>query len=388
MVLSVLIVNYNVRYFLEHCLLSVLQSIEYMKSAEGWQTEVLVIDNDSHDNSLEYLQPLFPSVRFVQASKNLGFGKANNLILKEASGKYVLFLNPDTLVAQDCFLKTIRFMESTPLAGACGVRMIDGSGNFLPESKRGFPGAWNSFSKMTGLIKIFPRSSVFAGYYEGHLDELKTQEVSILSGAWMMVRSSVLDKTGGFDERFFMYAEDIDLSYRIKLEGFANYYFAETTIVHFKGESTSKDKIYTSRFYTAMIRFVQKHFTGAAASLYIVMLRAMIKFKTLAPGMGQELQPMVTGSSLKTFATGDPGAIRVLSAIIKRSPGSVKVFSDEKQTADEIVFCLGDNFSVTDLVKRLESEYCPVKKIFHPRAGAIIGSHSKNNQGSVEVLHR
>jgi N-acetylglucosaminyl-diphospho-decaprenol L-rhamnosyltransferase len=387
MVLSVLIVNYNVRYFLEHCLLSVMQSIEYMKSAEGWQAEVLVIDNDSRDKSLEYLQPLFPSVRFIQASKNLGFGKANNLILKEASGKYVLFLNPDTLVAQDCFLKSVRFMESTPLAGSCGVRMIDGSGNFLPESKRGFPGAWNSFNKMSGLIKLFPRSRVFAGYYEGHLDELKTQEVMILSGAWMMVRSAVLNKTGGFDERFFMYAEDIDLSYRITLEGFTNYYFADTTIVHFKGESTRKDKTYTMHFYTAMIRFVQKHFTGAAASLYIVLLRAMIKLKTMR-GMEKQLQPVVNGAVVKTFATGDPGAIRVLSAISNRGSGSVKVFSDEKQTADEIVFCLGETFSVNDLVKGLESESCLIKKIFHPRAGAIIGSQIKNNQGSVEVLNR
>ena len=388
MILSVLIVNYNVRFFLEHCLLSVLESIEYMKSAEGWQAEVLVIDNDSPDKSLEYLQPLFPSVKFIQASENLGFGKANNLILKEASGTYVLFLNPDTLVAPDCFLKTIRFMESTPLAGSCGVRMIDGSGNFLPESKRGFPGAWNSFNKMTGLIKLFPGSRVFAGYYEGHLEEMKTQEVMILSGAWMMVRSSVLAKTGGFDERFFMYAEDIDLSYRITLEGYKNYYFAETTIVHFKGESTRKDKTYTSRFYTAMISFVQKHFTGAAASFYIVLLRAMIKLKTMAHGMREQLQPIVSGHALKTFATGDPGAIRVLTAITNRGPGSVKAFSNEKQNADEIVFCLGDHFSVTDLVKGLESEACPVKKIFHPRAGAIIGSHFKNDQGSVEVLHR
>jgi N-acetylglucosaminyl-diphospho-decaprenol L-rhamnosyltransferase len=388
MVLSVLIVNYNVCYFLEHCLLSVVQSVEYMKSAEGWQAEILVIDNASHDNSVDYLQPLFSSVRFIRSSKNLGFGKANNLLLKEATGAYVLFLNPDTLVAEDCFLKTIRFMEANTGAGACGVKMIDGSGKYLPESKRGFPGSWNSFTKMTGLAGAFPRSRVFAGYYQGHFDEKKTQEVSILSGAWMMVRSSVLQETGGFDERFFMYAEDIDLSYRILLAGFKNFYFAETTIVHFKGESTSKDKVYTARFYTAMIQFVEKHFKGLSASLYIVLLKGMIRIKGITSGTGERSIVLPAIGPVKSLATGDPGAIRVLSAITKRNLNTDKTSLGEKIDAREIVYCLGDHFSIGDLVKELETRHCPVKKIFHPRAGAIIGSSLKNEQGTIELLSR
>jgi N-acetylglucosaminyl-diphospho-decaprenol L-rhamnosyltransferase len=388
MMLSVLIVNYNVRFFLEHCLLSVIQSIEYMKSGEGWEAEVWVIDNASPDDSIGYLQPLFPSIKFLACSENMGFGKANNRAIKEATGRYILFLNPDTLVAADCFIKTIRFLEARPDAGACGVRMIDGSGNYLPESKRGYPGSWNSFTKMTGLINAFPRSKVFAGYYEGHLDENKTQEVAILSGAWMMVRSAVLEKTGGFDETFFMYAEDIDLSYRIKLEGFKNYYFADTTIVHFKGESTSKDKVYTTRFYTAMIQFVEKHFRGLAASLYIALLKGMIKIKTTFPGIREAPATPAAGYTAKYLAIGDASSIRVLSAIIEQNRAHDKISVNDREEADEIVYCLGDHFGIGDLIKELEARNLTRKKIFHPRAGAIIGSDSKNRQGSVEILSR
>jgi N-acetylglucosaminyl-diphospho-decaprenol L-rhamnosyltransferase len=388
MILSVLIVNYNVCYFLEHCLLSVIQSIEYMKLEEGWQAEVLVIDNASDDNSVDYLQPLFPSVRFIRSPENLGFGKANNKLIKDANGRYVLFLNPDTLVPEDCFVKTIRFMESNQGAGACGVRMIDGSGRYLPESKRGFPGSWNSFMKMTGLIYAFPRSRVFAGYYEGHLDENKTHEVAILSGAWMMVRSAVLQVTGGFDERFFMYAEDIDLSYRIKQAGFKNFYFADTTIVHFKGESTSKDKVYTARFYTAMIQFVQKHFSGVSVALYTALLKFMIRAKGMVSNNNQNVTTEPESRLRKSFATGDAGAVRVLAAITKQNRNIIDNAVHQHTDADEIMYCLGDHFSIAQLISQLEANHNPVNKIFHPRAGAIIGSNSKKEQGSVELLPR
>ncbi|RYY70658.1 MAG: glycosyltransferase family 2 protein [Chitinophagaceae bacterium] len=388
MMLSVLIVNYNVRYFLEHCLLSVLDAIEHIRVVKGWESEILVIDNASTDRSLDYLQPLFPSVKFVGSETNLGFGKANNLLLKKASGQYILYLNPDTLVPFDCFLKTIHFLESVPGAGACGVKMIDGSGNYLPESKRGFPGPWNSFSKMTGLIRVFPRSRVFAGYYQGNLDENKTQEVVILSGAFMMVRASVIEKTGGFDERFFMYAEDIDLSYRIQQSGFVNHYFADTTIIHFKGESTSKDVVYTKRFYTAMIQFVEKHFNGPAASGYILLLKAMIKFKSVkASSLSGKTAAVAFDISDATVA-GDPAAIRALSAVRKQGLSERADPGNNENNPRAVLFCLGNQFSVSDLTREMETKPGQVYKIFHSRAGAIIGSDSRASQGTIEIVSR
>jgi GT2 family glycosyltransferase len=180
------------------------------------QTEVIVVDNNSSDGSIAWLRPMFPFVRFIANTNNQGFAKANNQALQQCRGQYVLFLNPDTILPEDCFVQCLSFMEFHPDAGALGVRMIDGSGQYLPESKRGFPSPWVSFCKMSGLTHFFPASKLFARYYLGHLSPAETHQVDVLSGAFMWVRKEVLDKTGGFDERFFMYAEDIDLSYRIQ----------------------------------------------------------------------------------------------------------------------------------------------------------------------------
>lgn len=263
MQLSVIIVNYNVKYLLEECLLSILNA---SKSVE---TEILVVDNASTDDSIGYLQPKFPQIEFIQNNQNLGFAKANNLALKKAKGQYILFLNPDTLMPPDCFEKCIAFMNEHAGAGALGVRMVNGKGEFLKESKRGFPSPSVSFWKMTGLTSVFPQSPIFARYYLGHLDEDKIHEVDVLSGAFFFVRKSVLDITGGFDERFFMYAEDIDLSYRIQQAGFHNFYYPDTTIVHYKGESTKKDLVYVKQFYFAMSQFVEKHYGKGLYSTFI-----------------------------------------------------------------------------------------------------------------------
>jgi len=208
--LSVIIVNYNVKHFLEQCLYSV------RKACNGLQAEILVIDNRSADGSLAYLQPAFPDVQFIANKDNVGFGKACNQGLAVSKGKYILFLNPDTIVPEDCFLQCRDFMEAHPDAGALGIRMLDGSGRFLKESKRSFPSPLTSFFKLAGLTSLFPRSKVFARYHLGHLEEKTDHEVDVLAGAFMWIRKSVLDKTGGFDEAFFMYGEDVDLSYRIQ----------------------------------------------------------------------------------------------------------------------------------------------------------------------------
>jgi GT2 family glycosyltransferase len=286
--LSIVIVNYNVRHFLEQCLYSV------QKAAKGLRAEIMVIDNNSSDGSIHYLQPLFPAIHFLTNRENLGFAKACNQGIKLAKGEYVLFLNPDTIVPEDCFQKCISFFETHADAGAAGVKMLDGRGNFLKESKRSFPSPLTSLYKLFGLSIIFPRSKIFSKYHLGNLDENKDHEVDVLAGAFMMVRKEVLDKTGGFDEIFFMYGEDIDLSYRIQKTTcpatggpYKNYYFSGTVIIHFKGESTRKGSLnYVKLFYNAMSIFVRKHYGGSRAGIFNFLIYIAIWVRAAMTAMG------------------------------------------------------------------------------------------------------
>lgn len=264
MKLSVVIVNYNVKYFLEQCLISVF------KAGKGIDLEVFVVDNASADGSCQMVKQRFPEVQLIENSINVGFSVANNQAIKKASGQYVLLLNPDTLVEEDTFSKCIQFMDNHPNAGSLTVKMIDGKGRYLPESKRGLPSPMVSFYKIFGFTKLFPRSKTFARYYLGHLDENETHKIEILPGAFMFIPKAVFDKVGLLDESFFMYGEDIDLSYRILKADYDNYYFPETRIIHYKGESTKKGSInYVLLFYKAMAQFAQKHFTQKNAWLYM-----------------------------------------------------------------------------------------------------------------------
>jgi GT2 family glycosyltransferase len=256
MKLSIVIVNYNVKYFLEQCLDSVI------RAKYGEDIEIFVVDNFSTDHSVEYLQPKFPGVIFLANNENSGFSKANNQAIKLAKGEYILLLNPDTVVGENALKNVCHFMDQHPDAGGIGVKMIDGYGSFLPESKRGFPSPWNSFCKMSGLSKLFPFSESFGKYHLRYLDENEANEVDVLAGAFMMLRKEALDKVGLLDETFFMYGEDIDLSYRIKQGGYKNYYFPEP-IIHYKGESTKKDFKYVKNFYEAMLIFYNKHYPNA-----------------------------------------------------------------------------------------------------------------------------
>lgn len=276
MKLSIIIVNYNVKYFLEQALLSVRNAIKHVKA------EVFVVDNNSVDDSCQMVLQKFPEVKLIQNKTNPGFSIANNQAIHLSKGEYVLLLNPDTVVEEDTFEKCISFMDTHPDAGGLGVKMIDGSGQFLPESKRGFPSPFVAFCKTFGLSRIFPKSKTFNRYHLGFLDENENHEVDVLAGAFMMMRKSVLDEIGLLDESFFMYGEDIDLSYRIVKAGYKNYYFADTTIIHYKGESTKKGSLnYVKVFYNAMIIFARKHFVGEKAKLFILMLHAAIYFRAL-----------------------------------------------------------------------------------------------------------
>ncbi len=254
---------------------------------EGIEGEVIVVDNDSRDNSLEYLLPKFPDVHFISNKENLGFAKACNQGMKRATGEQVLFLNPDTIIPEDCLKKCLDFMGFHPNAGALGIKMLDGSGRFLPESKRAFPSPWTSLFKLFGLSRLFPRSKIFSRYHLGHLDKNTNNKVDVLAGAFMLVKKQALEKTGGFDERFFMYGEDVDLSYRIEEAGYANYYFAESSILHFKGESTRKGSLnYVRMFYKAMSVFVKKHYGGSRAGLFNFFIYFAIWFRAALSAVG------------------------------------------------------------------------------------------------------
>ncbi len=281
MKLSVIIVNYNVKYFLEQALVAV------NRANEGLSAEIWVVDNNSSDDSVQMVREKFPNVRLIANTENVGFSRANNQAMREATGEYVLLLNPDTIVAEDTFQKCLDFMDAHPEAGALGVKTIDGSGIFLPESKRGFPTPWIAFCKSFGLSSLFPKSKTFNRYYLGHLSPDETNECDILVGSFMLMRQTALTKSGLLDEAFFMYGEDIDLSYRIQNQGFKNYYFSDTTIVHYKGESTKKGSLnYVRIFYGAMIIFAKKHFSGQQATLFIALMQCAVWFRASLTVLG------------------------------------------------------------------------------------------------------
>lgn len=269
--LSVIIVSYNVRYFLEQCLLSV------RRASENLECEVFVVDNNSADGSCSMVSREFPEMILIINNENRGFSAANNQALKIASGRYILLLNPDTIVDENTFKSCISFMDSHPDAGATGVRMINGKGKLLPESKRALPTPRTAFFKMSGLSYLFPRSRFFNRYYLGHLDSLETTKADIISGAFMFLRSESVRNTGLLDEEFFMYGEDVDYSYRLQKAGYNNYYFPEVKIIHYKGESTRKENLNTVvNFYKAMLIFVRKHFSNGSMKRFIHFIQAAI----------------------------------------------------------------------------------------------------------------
>ncbi len=274
MQLSVIIVNYNVQYFLEQCLHSVF------KSGKALDMEVFVVDNQSVDGSVEMVRQKFPQAKLIANNVNVGFSKANNQAIKISKGKYVLLLNPDTVVEDDTLPKVVQFMDEHPDAGGLGVKMLDGQGRFLPESKRGLPTPGVAFSKIFGLSALFPRSKAFGSYHLGYLDANKTHKVHVLSGAFMLLRKEVLEQTGALDEDFFMYGEDIDLSHRIIKAGYNNYYYPDARIIHYKGESTKKSSVnYVLVFYNAMIIFARKHFSQKNARLFSFLINLAVYFR-------------------------------------------------------------------------------------------------------------
>lgn len=272
--------------FLRLCLKSVEAACKFIKA------EIFVVDNNSTDHSVEMVKNEFPLCKVIANNNNPGFSVANNQAIVQSSGEYILLLNPDTIVAEDTLMSVVAFMRNTDNIGGLGIRMLDGSGCYLPESKRGVPSPWTSVFKMTGLSSLFSTSKLFSEYHKGYLIPNENNIIEVLAGAFMCLRKKALDEVGILDEDFFMYGEDIDLSYRILKAGYKNYYFANSSIIHFKGESTIKDRIYVNRFYKAMIQFSKKHFSQT----YSVFLSVLIYFGVFVARLISYLKHVLSNS--------------------------------------------------------------------------------------------
>ncbi len=270
--LSIIIVNYNVCDLLRTCLAQIVREAD-----QKYTTEVWVVDNNSSDNSTNMIRSEFPSVKLIANKKNVGYAKANNIAIKKAKGEYVLLLNPDTIIEKNGLTKCLTFMDNHLNAGAMGVKMIDENGNYLPESKRGLPTPFTALYKLLGLYKLFPKSNRFGRYYMSHLDKNSTGPVEVIAGAYMLIRKEVFTSIGYLDENFFMYGEDVDLSYRISNAGFQLYYYPEVTITHLKGKSSKMyDLKKVFNFYNSMIIFSNKHFRKNKYSLPYILVNTSI----------------------------------------------------------------------------------------------------------------
>ncbi len=360
--LSVIIVNYNVKHFVEQCLHSAI------KASQNCSTEIFVVDNNSVDGSVELIKEKFPSITLIENKVNTGFSVANNQAIKISKGEYVLLLNPDTVVEEDTFEKVIAFMDAHPDAGGLGVKMLDGKGNFLPESKRGLPTPSVAFYKIFGLAKLFPKSKKFGQYHLTFLDKEKTHEIDILSGAFMLMRKTALDKVGLLDETFFMYGEDIDLSYRITQGGFKNYYFPETKIIHYKGESTKKSSVnYVLVFYKAMVIFAEKHFSKSNAKTFSFLIHIAIYLRAGAAILARFLKKL----ALPLF---DFGLILFGLFILKNLYAS-KIYNEGTYYSDNILKIAFPIYtSIWMLLTYLSGGYDYPIKLWRIVRGLIVGT--------------
>ena len=278
--LSIIIVNYNVKEFLQNLIHSIY------KAAQRITFEIIVVDNASNDGSVEFIKEKFPTVKLFTNKENLGFSKANNIGLKEATGKYILLINPDTIVSEDTFDKMIRFFQENSEAGLAGCKILNPDGSLQLACRRSFPGPWTSFCKVTGLSNLFPQSRLFARYNLTYLNEDQTYEVDAISGSFMMFTKEIYEKVGGLDEQFFMYGEDLDFCYRVQKAGYKVLYVHSTQIIHYKGESTRRSSLdETKIFYSAMQLFVKKHLSGSL--LVEIILQAAIIFRKFFAFVGK-----------------------------------------------------------------------------------------------------
>ena len=374
MQLSVIILNYNVCYFLEQCVLSV------QKALEGMDGEIIVIDNNSSDASCAMMQQRFPNVKLIANKENLGFPKGNNIGVAQAKGEFLCILNPDTVVAEDTFSKILHPKNWSSNTGIIGCKLIDGTGNFLPESKRGIPTPWVAFTKIFGLYKF---SNLFGKYYAQHLTENESGKVAILVGAFMVMQRELYNKIGGFDENCFMYSDDIDLSYRVLQEGKYNYYFHETTVIHYKGESTVKDGTYMKRFQEAMNFFYKKHFKvsvffsifmkiGIVFFSFVKMFQGKVKEKGLP-----ENYILVSESTTKS---------ELINQLEKKLNSKFTETEIEGYRTEFIIDLNSVSFQQAIHFMETNKKKNHTFKLLPPNSNFIIGSNSSNDRGEVILV--
>ena len=389
MQLSVIILNYNVRYFLETCVLSVQKAIEQLDA------EIIVIDNNSSDDSCAMMKTRFPNIKLIENKENTGFPKGNNIGVSHSVGDYICILNPDTVVAEDTFIKVLNKLQNlnkNSEIGILGCKLIDGKGNFLPESKRGVPTPWIAFTKIFGLYKIIPKSKFFNQYYAQHLSENQSGKVHILVGAFMVMKRNFYNEIGGFDENCFMYSDDVDLSYMSIKKGKNNFYYHETTTIHYKGESTIKDGAYMRRFRKAMNFFYRKHFKVSFTFSVLMQIGAVLFsfFKMFQGSAKATSKPerYVLVSTDNEIKSKLEKKLQKKISIYNLENGKV-VLSQSISEQSKIEYILDLNYlsfkeaiSFFQQKKSVNSTF----KLLPPNSNFIIGSNSSNERGEVVVF--
>lgn len=373
MKLSVVILNYNVRYFLEQCLYSVQKAIEKLDA------EIIVIDNNSKDDSCEMVKSLFPEVILLENTENIGFSKANNQAVKIAKGEYICILNPDTAVAEDTFLKVLNYAETQKKLGALGVYFMDGTGNFLPESKRNLPTPKASFLKLSGFVK---------SYYASHFHETETGEVAVLAGAFMLLKRKIYNEVKGFDEDYFMYGEDIDLSYKLTKAGYKNHYFGFAGILHYKGESPQNDEAYLERFYGAMRIFYKKHFN--TNPFFDASVKVGVSLAKKARILKKEKKPYKAINLQRAyFVTENPTLAEAVSLKVDLQLQMVsKNFPDETVVENTMLIFDAEYLEYAQIFRLMHrfKNKGNAFRIRPPNCNFIIGSDQSDEKGSVVLF--
>ena len=370
--ISVIIVNYNARYFLKNSICSILSSDIVS------DIEIIVVDNDSKDGSFDMLDEDFPNIKYIKNSKNVGFGKANNQGVALAQGDYILILNPDTMLTGTTLSEMLRFSEKQHNFGAAGVQFMDGSGKYLPESKRNFPDLKVAGAKLLGYSKY---------YYANHIGKDKIAEIDILTGAFMFIKKEVYDEIGGFDEDFFMYGEDIDLSYRITKAGFKNFYVGSNKVLHFKGESTIKDKLYLENFYGALSIFHKKHFPNRAGLYGIVdgLISMMISVKSMIGLKETKTVPVMTNW---IYAGNDKAIFDLLQKKFPGTQGCLMTQVEGHTINQEIIFFDSNSQKYGQIIHEMNQPELRElrKRIIAQDRSFYLGSDTSNERGEVVPL--
>ncbi len=364
MELSVVILSYNVQHFLQLCLQSVEAALTTINA------EIIVIDNNSKDQSKVMVETHFPNVKWIQNTENVGFSKANNQAVQQAKGNYLCILNPDTVVAENTFTKLLEFAETKTDLGIVGCQLIDGNGEFLPESKRNVP------TPKVALKKLLGKSDM---YYANHLEKHQIGKASIFVGAFMLLKKEVYLKVNGFDEQYFMYGEDIDLSYKIEKSGLTNYYYGNTTVIHFKGESTLKDNVYAKRFFGAMQIFYKSHFKSNVFTNSIVWFAIQLAKLIQKP-------PKQKSIAINNYVLVSNKLVPKLQMALKKSVLCVKEVTVFKSNTDYVLDLNYLKFrDVIDILKKSKEKKIISFKILPKNTNFVLGSQTSENRG--EIFH-